>query len=146
MTTPKNYISGMGTGKYMPGKPTPMASLEDETRVIPPHPLGVKPAGNAFSAVENAKVMAGLFLSLSDELILQVLEFLDHWSLLRLGATCKLFYAFCRFDDLWKTLFIEYVFLLFIFLLFFLPVFVADSKSLVGLRYVLTSEGLWNIL
>lgn len=113
---------------------------EDETRVLPPHPLGIKPAGNAFSAVENAKVMAGLFLSLSDELILQVLEFLDHWSLLRLGASCKLFYAFCRFDDLWKTLFIEYDFLL------FLPVFVADSKSLVSLRYVLTPEGSWNIL
>lgn len=149
-----------GTGKYVPAKTTPVASLhganrcstllsEDETRVMPPHPLGVKPAGNAFSAVENAKVMAGLFLSLSDELILQVLELLDHWSLLRLGATCKLFYAFCRFDDLWKTLFIEYdflLFLLFLFFLSFLPVFVADSKTLVSLRYVLISEGSWNIL
>lgn len=83
---------------------------ENETRVLPPHPLGVKPAGNAFSAVDNAKLRAGLFLSLSDELILEVLEYLDHWSLLRLGASCRLFYAFCRFDDLWKTLFIEYDF------------------------------------
>lgn len=124
MTTPKKYFLSVGTGKYVPGKTIGMASLhvanrsstpltEDETRVLPPHPVGVKPAGNAFSAVENSKVMAGLFLSLSDELILQVLEFLDHWSLLRLGASCKLFYAFCRFDDLWKTLFIEYDFYFF---------------------------------
>lgn len=125
MNTPREYFLSMETGKYVRGKTTRSASLhgenrcstsltEDETRVMP-HPLGVKPAGNAFSAVENAKVMAGLFLSLPDELILRILEFLDHWSLLRLGATCKLFYAFCRFDDLWKTLFIEYVFLYFFF-------------------------------
>lgn len=111
----------LGTGRHVPGKTTPLVSLdganrcstpfiEDETCVMPSHPLGVKPAGNAFSAVENAKTMAGFFFSLSDELILQVLDFLDHWSLVRLGATCKFFYAFCQFDDLWKTLFIEYVF------------------------------------
>lgn len=122
MTTPKKNFLSMGTEKYEPGKTTRMAPqhvanrwstpmTEDETRVMPPHPLGVRPAGNALSAVENAKMMAGIFLSLSDQLILQVLEFLDHCSLLRLGASCKLFYAFCRFDDLWKTLFIEYVFL-----------------------------------
>lgn len=126
MHTSEDEPLSLGMGKHVPGKTTSLASLdganrcstpsiEDETCVVPSHPLGVKPAGNAFSAVENARIMAGLFSSLSDELILQVLEFLDHWSLLRLGATCKLFYAFCQFDDLWKTLFIEYVspFLLF---------------------------------
>lgn len=126
MHTPKGGSLSMGIRKHVSGKTTPLASLdaanrcstqstEDEARVVPPHPLGVKPAGNAFSAMGNAKIMAGLFFSLSDELILQVLEFLDPWSLLRLGATCKLFYAFCQFDDLWKTLFIEYVFLSFLF-------------------------------
>lgn len=124
--TPKGGPLSMGIRKHVSGKTTPLASLdaanrcstqstEDEARAVPPHPLGVKPAGNAFSVMENAKIMAGLFFSLSDELILQVLEFLDPWSLLRLGATCKLFYAFCQFDDLWKTLFIEYVFLSFLF-------------------------------
>lgn len=122
MTTPKNDFLSKGMGKYVPGRTIRMASLDvanrcSTPRVLPPHPLGVKPAGNAFSAVENAKVIAGLFLSLSDELILQVLEYLDHWSLLRLGASCKLFYAFCRFDDLWKSLFIEYDFLLFLLFL-----------------------------
>lgn len=126
MHTRKDESLSMGMGRHVPGGATPLASLDganrcstpstdDETRVVPSHPLGIKPAGNAFSAVENAKIMAGLFFSLSDELILQVLEFLDHSSLLRLGASCKLFYAFCQFDDLWKNLFIEYVFPFFLF-------------------------------
>lgn len=143
MNVPMDESLSMGTGKHVPGKPTPLASrhsanrcstpsTEYATRVLPPHPLGVKPAGNAYSAVENSKVMAGLFFTLSDELILQALEFLDHLSLLRLGATCKLFYAFCRFDDLWKTLFIEYAFLFFLSSLLS-AVFVADSKRLLGL-------------
>ena len=47
-------------------------------------------------------------MRLPDELIIQVLESLDATSLQCLGSTCKALYAFSRFEDLWKTLCIEY--------------------------------------
>lgn len=47
-------------------------------------------------------------MGLPDELIIQVLDFLDAASLKRLACTCKALYAFSRFEDLWKTLCIEY--------------------------------------
>lgn len=87
---------------------------EDRLLTVPLHPLGIRPAGNAYTAIKNIKSSAGLFSTLPDELIIQVLEFLRHRPLLVLGFTCKALYAFCRFDDLWKTLFIEYVFILII--------------------------------
>ncbi|KAH0543056.1 hypothetical protein FGG08_002569 [Glutinoglossum americanum] len=80
----------------------------DEASTVPPHPLDVKPAGNAFTAAYNLRnTSGGLFSALADELIIQILEFLDGSSLLRVGATCKVLYAFAAADDLWKTLFIE---------------------------------------
>jgi hypothetical protein len=80
----------------------------EETIAVPPHPIDVRPAGNALTAAYNLRdTSGGLFLTLTDELIVQVLEFLDGPSLLRVGATCKVLYAFARADDLWKTLFIE---------------------------------------
>jgi hypothetical protein len=80
----------------------------EEASAAPPHPLDIKPVGNAFTATYNLRnVSGGLFLALTDELIIRILEFLDGSSLLRVGATCKVLYAFARADDLWKTLFIE---------------------------------------
>ena len=81
---------------------------EDNSLTVPPHPLSIKPAGNAYTAIENIKLAAGLFMGLPDELIIQVLESLDAVSLKRLGGTCKALYAFSRFEDLWKSLCIEY--------------------------------------
>lgn len=76
---------------------------------IPPHPLGIKPAGNVYTSVHNLKSAAGYFAWLPDELIVESLEYLDARSLLQVEATCKALYAFTRFEDLWKRLFIEYV-------------------------------------
>lgn len=76
---------------------------------IPPHPLRIKPAGNIYTSVYNLKSAAGYFASLPDDLIVEVLEYLDAQSLLQVEATCKALHAFARFEDLWKTLFIEYV-------------------------------------
>ena len=81
----------------------------DTSVAISAHPLEIKPAGNAYTASLNLKTTTGNFRYLPDELIIQILEELDSDSLLRLGSTCKTFYAFCRFDDLWKTLLVEYV-------------------------------------
>ncbi|XHG09515.1 hypothetical protein AWENTII_012571 [Aspergillus wentii] len=72
---------------------------------IPGHPLGVKPSGNALLASENLRNSIGTFNLLPDELILLLLEFLDSPALLRIGRTCKAFYAFTRAEDLWKALF-----------------------------------------
>lgn len=78
---------------------------EDGRDAIPGHPLGVKPSGNALLAAENLRDAIGTFGILPDELILILLEFLDGPSLLRIGRTCKAFYAFTRAEDLWKNLF-----------------------------------------
>ena len=86
-------------------------SEEYDSLTVPPHPLGIKPTGNVYTATENIKPAAGFFMRLPDELIIQVLESLDAASLQCLGCTCKALYAFSRFEDLWKTLCIEYEFL-----------------------------------
>jgi len=73
---------------------------------IPIHPLGVRPAGNAYTSTENLKNAAGSFSCLPDELLVSILEFLDAKALLDLGSSCRALYAFSRLEDLWKTLFI----------------------------------------
>lgn len=87
-----------------------VASISTAACILP-HPLQVKPSGNAYISVSNLRnTSAGLFAIFSDELIIEVLECLDAASLALLGATGKAFYAFSRHEELWKTLFIEYVF------------------------------------
>jgi len=71
--------------------------------------VGVRPAGNAYTATANLKSAAGSFSCLPDELLVSVLEFLDAKALVDLGSTCRALYAFSRFEDLWKTVFILYV-------------------------------------
>ncbi|KAI9698216.1 MAG: hypothetical protein M1836_004218 [Candelina mexicana] len=82
-------------------------NVREQTVTVPPHPLGVKPAGNAYTSNQNLRSSLGTFSALIDELIIQVLEFLDAPSLMRLGATCKALFAFASFEELWKSLSIE---------------------------------------
>ena len=84
----------------------PKKSLE---AVIPCHPLGIKPLGNLYMARQNIKEAAGLFYSIPDDLLLQILEFLEPLPLLQLGATCKALWAFSRHEDLWRTQYVKYV-------------------------------------
>lgn len=77
---------------------------EQALGILPRHPLGVKPAGNALT--NNSRIQRPLE-SLSDETLLQILELLDVKSVLALSATCRAFYAFGHFDDLWRTRCIE---------------------------------------
>ncbi|KAF8469551.1 hypothetical protein BDZ91DRAFT_720456 [Kalaharituber pfeilii] len=75
---------------------------------IAPHPLRVKPLGNTFTADSNLRDNStGHFGVLPDELLVQLLGYLDSGSLLALGATSKGLYAFSRCDELWKDLFIN---------------------------------------
>ena len=83
---------------------------EDSRVIIPLHPLGIKPKGNEYTATRNLKTAMGKFNLFPDELIVLVLESLDSRSLINVGSTCKALYAFTNFEDLWKMLFIEYVF------------------------------------
>jgi hypothetical protein len=84
--------------------------LEEESpNSIPHHPLGIKPSGNQYTATSNGKDAIGPFKLLPDEVLAILLEYFDSFQLCLLGSTCKFLYAFCRSDDLWKTLFIEYV-------------------------------------
>jgi hypothetical protein len=82
-------------------------SLEESSLAIPKHPLGVKPAGNSYTATSNAKTSIGPFQLFPDEIIAIFLEYLDAAQLRGFGSTCRFLYAFCRSDDLWKALFIE---------------------------------------
>ncbi|KAF1837538.1 F-box domain-containing protein [Decorospora gaudefroyi] len=74
---------------------------------VPSHPLGIKPAGNAYTASENIKSRCGLFARLPDELLSHILESFEADVLIRLGSTCRALYAFTRLDDLWRTLFVS---------------------------------------
>ena len=80
----------------------------DDSVTVPSHPAGVKPTGNAYNATKNLKSATGSFVVLPDELLVQVLEFLDARSLKTIGCTCKAMYAFSRLEDIWKTLCTEY--------------------------------------
>ncbi|KAH8586323.1 hypothetical protein B0O99DRAFT_586096 [Bisporella sp. PMI_857] len=84
-----------------------MTQEEESFVSIPPHPLGIKPSGNSYTATKNASHGAGLLQKLPDELLAIVLEHFDSYELRMLGSTCRFLYAFCRFDDFWKALFIE---------------------------------------
>lgn len=78
---------------------------------IEPHPLRVKPLGNAFTASSNLRdTSLGIFALLSDELVIQLLGYLDADTLLALGSASKGFFAFCRCDELWKDLFVKFVY------------------------------------
>ena len=90
------------------GKTLSKSAGEHDSLTLPSHPLRIKPAGNVYTTTENIKLATGLLMGLPDELIIQVLDSLDAASLKQLGCTCKALYAFSRFEDLWKTLCIEY--------------------------------------
>ncbi|OTB08821.1 hypothetical protein M426DRAFT_316845 [Hypoxylon sp. CI-4A] len=75
---------------------------------IPVHPMGVKPLGNQyFASGPTARQSLGSLGSLPDEMILQMLEYLDIDSLKNIGFACRFLYAFCQLDELWKALFLE---------------------------------------
>ncbi|KAF2850836.1 Clavaminate synthase-like protein [Plenodomus tracheiphilus IPT5] len=92
-------------------KPTEEANSHDDddfvAAAVPAHPLGIKPAGNAYTASENIKSRCGLFATLPDELLNHALESFDADVLLRLGSTCRALYAFTRLDELWRALFVS---------------------------------------
>ena len=85
----------------------PLQENDQAFEVLPSHPLGVKPSGNALLATWSLRDAIGCFQILPDELILLLLEYLDGATLLRIGRTCKALYAFTRAEELWKALFIE---------------------------------------
>ena len=82
---------------------------EDVAVALPSHPLGIKPAGNAYTASENIKARCGSFARLPDELLGHILESFEADALVRLGSTCRALYAFTRLDELWRALFVRYV-------------------------------------
>jgi hypothetical protein len=79
----------------------------ESSQSIPHHPLSVKPSGNQYTSLYNSKGFVGAFQLFPDEILVIFLEYLDSCTLRCLGSTCKFLYAFCRSDDLWKSLFIE---------------------------------------
>ena len=80
---------------------------DSEEVAVPRHPLGIKPLGNAYTATQNIKFATGRFSHMPDEIIIEILEWLDGHALVELGRTCRAMYAFCHHDELWRTLFIS---------------------------------------
>ncbi|KAF1811370.1 Clavaminate synthase-like protein [Eremomyces bilateralis CBS 781.70] len=74
---------------------------------VKPHPLRIRPSGNAYTSRTNLKAGAGAFQRLEDELLMSLLEILSPGDLAGLGRTCKFLYAFTRHDELWRDLFIR---------------------------------------
>lgn len=80
----------------------------DEVDFIPTHPLGVKPLGNQYLAKgPNARRSIGTWDKLPDEVLMLILEYFDKSQLRQLSHTCKLFYAFCHSEELWKAIFLR---------------------------------------
>jgi hypothetical protein len=82
-------------------------ATEDDSTFVRRHPLGVRPSGNAYTTSINLKDSCGLFATLPDELIAQLLGILQPKDLLHLGGTCRALHAFTRNEELWRTLFVE---------------------------------------
>ncbi len=72
------------------------------------HPLLVRPSGNALTSdTEDLRDFMGIFSQLPDDLVLNLLEVLDHRSLTNLGSTCRAFFAYTTFDPLWRDLVVK---------------------------------------
>ncbi|KZV86220.1 Clavaminate synthase-like protein [Exidia glandulosa HHB12029] len=76
-----------------------------------PHPLGLKPSGNALfdpDRVRNARIASlGSFARLPDELILDLFSFLDARTVFRLQVVSRAFFAFTRHQALWKVYYLS---------------------------------------
>ncbi|KAH3678415.1 hypothetical protein WICMUC_001432 [Wickerhamomyces mucosus] len=77
------------------------------------HPLNVKPSGNSLvftdSGLNNQKSkLLGSFRNFNDELILELLSFIEHpQDLLQLGHSSRVFYAFTYDEDLWRKIYMR---------------------------------------
>ena len=99
-----------GDGSPFAPASSPKASMtldDGPSMALPAHPLGVRPAGNAYATDKNLKSAAGRFNVLPDEILLEILQYLEPTPLSFSGRTCKALYAFSRFDELWKAIIIR---------------------------------------
>ncbi|KAI2629717.1 Clavaminate synthase-like protein [Hypoxylon sp. NC1633] len=99
---------GVSGGPITNGGELDMSTISMSSDSIPIHPMGIKPLGNQyFVSGPTARQSLALFGRLPDEMILQILEYLDARSLKDFGFTCHFLYAFSQVDELWKTLYLE---------------------------------------
>jgi hypothetical protein len=70
------------------------------------HPCGVEPSGNSlFSTVRPCRTPGlGALARLPDELLLEVLGYVDAAALCQVGATSRALHAYANVDDVWRTL------------------------------------------
>lgn len=109
--SPAILLSTPSDPENRPKKRVKWASLPPEEEsipadAIPPHPLGLKPGGNAYTSPTNSKSKMGIFRCLPDEMLMGVLEILEAGDLMRVGGSCRQFYAFARAEELWRSLFV----------------------------------------
>lgn len=96
--------------RHRPDISTVDSSSDKDASLVKRHPLGVRPSGNALTSSVDCRSSLGLLAYLPDELLGQLLEYLDAPALLRSGGTCRGLHAFTRNEELWRALFVEYVY------------------------------------
>lgn len=90
--------------------PYTISSDEEVTHSDPQvrsHRLGLRPSGNILTEPAHARENIGIFGTLPDEAVCILLEWLEDVDLLRLGTTCRAFFAFTSNDELWKKLMLQ---------------------------------------
>ncbi len=110
LTSPETRLEANGTGSHNPKMTTNREHTVDTSSSdssIPSHPLGIKPLGNQYlSDGVKARQSIGTVQVLPDEVLSQLLEYLDQRALRLLGYTCRFLYAHSVSDELWKALFL----------------------------------------
>lgn len=85
-------------------------NISNFNQQIPRHPLGVKPATNAYLANESDLNKIGnsagsLFKRIPDDIIFNIMSMFEIKDLVNVSHVSKFWYAYATFDDLWRTLY-----------------------------------------
>ncbi|QLG71371.1 hypothetical protein HG535_0B04130 [Zygotorulaspora mrakii] len=82
--------------------------------ISPRHPLGVKPSGNVLLVTENLEetkkrraMLLGDFAKFSEELLLEVLTYLNDQDLKNLSHCSRILYAYAYSEDLWRNMYMK---------------------------------------
>jgi len=100
----------MPAGASMRRRAGPPPTLEDDDLVVPPHPLGVAPLGQLLlldGDQRNLRDGMGKLSSLSDEILMLLLDCCSADSLARCGCASRGLRVFCLSEDLWRARLLE---------------------------------------
>lgn len=85
-------------------------TIPSNEHTLEKHPLNIKPSGNQILAsdgqlLDMSNSTGTFFRHLPDDLIVQILTYLDKDSLLKLSHVSKFFYGFTTFEEIWRNMY-----------------------------------------